>query len=49
MQQPDIVTPRFLFQTNARYLAPVFQRYYTWTDVQLDDFFDDLDATSKYG
>jgi hypothetical protein len=43
MHRPDIVTPRGLFQTNARYLAPVFQRYYTWTDVQLDDFFSDLD------
>jgi hypothetical protein len=43
MHRPEIVTPRGLFQTNSRYLAPVFQRYYTWTDVQLDPFFDDLD------
>src|ERR1051325_6412178 len=47
MHQPDIVTPRGLFQTNTRYLAPVFQRYYTWTDVQLDEFFDDLDELSN--
>jgi uncharacterized protein DUF262/uncharacterized protein DUF1524 len=47
MHRPDIVTPRALFQTNARYLAPVFQRYYTWTDVQLDDFFDDLDELAN--
>lgn len=47
MHRPEIVTPRGLFQTNSRYLAPVFQRYYTWTDVQLDDFFDDLDELSN--
>jgi hypothetical protein len=47
MHRPEIVTPRGLFQTNSRYLAPVFQRYYTWTDVQLDHFFDDLDDLSN--
>lgn len=47
MDRPNIVTPRQLFQNNARYLAPVFQRYYTWTDVQLDKFFEDIDGLTN--
>lgn len=43
METPDIVTPRELFGTPSRYVAPVFQRYYTWKEKQLEDFFDDLD------
>jgi hypothetical protein len=47
MERPDIVTPRLLFQGSARYIAPVFQRYYTWGQPQLSDFFDDLDELSE--
>lgn len=46
MDRPNIVTPRTLFQNPAKYVAPVFQRYYVWGEEQLDDFFDDLDELS---
>jgi len=47
MERPDIVTPRLLFEGSARYVAPVFQRYYTWGEKELDAFFDDLDEVAS--
>src|SRR5262249_40108938 len=43
MKRPDKMTPSDLFQLPARYVAPVFQRFYAWGEKELDDFFEDLE------
>lgn len=50
MKQPDISNVSSLFESSARYKAPVFQRLYVWNDRQLTTLMEDVDtADPKYG
>jgi Protein of unknown function DUF262 len=49
MKRPDKMTPRELFQLPARYVAPVFQRFYAWGGDELEDFFEDLENARTAG
>lgn len=50
MKQPDIANVSGLFESSARYKAPVFQRLYVWKDRQLTPLMEDIDtADPKYG
>ena len=44
LKQPDISNVSSLFESNARYKAPVFQRLYVWGKQQLTSLFEDLDT-----
>lgn len=49
MKQPDISNPQSLFGSDARYRAPVFQRFYVWKQKQFDDLQEDIDTAAPDG
>jgi len=49
MKQPDVSNPQSLFGADARYRAPVFQRFYVWKEKQLEDLQEDIDTAAPDG
>jgi hypothetical protein len=44
MKEPNIANVHELFRADARYRAPVFQRWYVWKERQLGDLLEDIET-----